>query len=232
MAVSAVKFRLRGYLVLAGGIQAKASVLRPAHQFLCLATIPPRHRCDGLRGDARDRAEQRTHHLLCGIERGFGRSEDDGDPRGAAHKTRQGFPATDRTCSRSRTRRGSGRLSSLFSIPFLLEAWLNSLWARIGAVGSWTDVPILVSVAANSVSTCAASDPRSRFFAARFWCAHSAAASPEPSVDFCKKLLSEFARGVQSYRRIYWWRLGLCRSIWPPFHRRVVVNGIQSAAAI
>ena len=33
---------------------------------------------------------------------------------------------------------------------------------------SWTDVPILVSLAANSASTCAASDARSRFFTARF----------------------------------------------------------------
>jgi hypothetical protein len=85
-AVSAVKVWLRDFLVLAGGIQAKVPALHRAHQLLDGATMPPRHQNGGLRGDARDRAEPRTHHSPCGIKRGLGQNEDDGDPRGGAHK--------------------------------------------------------------------------------------------------------------------------------------------------
>jgi hypothetical protein len=56
--VSAVKVWLRDCSGLAGGIQAKAPAPHPAHQFLCLATMPFRHCSDGLRGDVRGTAEQ------------------------------------------------------------------------------------------------------------------------------------------------------------------------------
>ena len=62
VAVSAVKVWLRDFSVLAGGIQAKVSALHRAHQLLDGATMPPRHQSGGLRGDARGRAERRTHH--------------------------------------------------------------------------------------------------------------------------------------------------------------------------
>jgi hypothetical protein len=86
VAVSAVKVWLRDYSVLADGIQAKAPVLHRAHQFLYVSTTPIRHRSGGLRGDARDRAERRTHRSPCGITRGFAQNEDDGDLRGGDHK--------------------------------------------------------------------------------------------------------------------------------------------------
>ena len=40
----------------------------------------------GLRGDALDRAGRHTHHSPCGTTHGFVRNEDDGGPRGGAHK--------------------------------------------------------------------------------------------------------------------------------------------------
>jgi hypothetical protein len=91
-------------------------------------------------------------------------------------------------------------LSSLLSIPLRLGAWLDSPGAGMCASTSCTDdVPIVVSLAANSASTSAASDGRSRFLTARFWFAQLAASSPEHKLfDFCKELLAEFGGGVQS----------------------------------
>ena len=87
-------------------------------------------------------------------------------------------------------------LSSLLSIPFRLGAWLDSPPAGMCACTSCTDdVPIVVSLAANSASTSAASDGRSRFLTARFWFAQLAASSPEPSsltsARSCSRSLAE-----------------------------------------
>jgi hypothetical protein len=58
LGVSAVKVWLRDCSVLAGGIHAIAPAPHLAHQSLCFATMPFHPCSDGLRGDARDTAEQ------------------------------------------------------------------------------------------------------------------------------------------------------------------------------
>ena len=171
--------------VLAGGIQGrKAPLPHRAHQFLYLATTPSRHRSGGLPDDAHGRAERRTHHSPCGITHGFGQIEDDRGSEGRRPQTRQGFWATRRTCSRSRTRRGSGRLSPFLSIAVpLSQLGLTGARTEICTCASWTgDISSLASLAANSAFHLRrVGCSRSQFFSARFWCAHSAASSPKLS---------------------------------------------------
>ena len=116
IAACGFKIRLRDFSVLTDGIQSKAPWPDRAHQFLYVATMPLRHRTVDF---AMMPATERNHELityLAGQSAALGKTKMMGIGWAAA-TNKTGFRVTERTCSRSRIRRGSGRLSSLLSIP-------------------------------------------------------------------------------------------------------------------